>query len=189
MEKTYKVVCTKPELSDELYIDIAPTEGIIHDQIYFSRIQLHKQQDSSPLTRIGGQIYLHDNDGNVTIEFPRAKEDLSSLPDDPLYAKLEEKIMRRYQQMRTACMDCTLFVYSMDEMFDAMENRQRLPQDHAYKEKHQQQLCPQTPQEERHIEQAREFAAVQEHRIIAELKRAEETVPAWLRFQKEYSGD
>lgn len=189
MKKTYKVVCTKPELSDDIYIDIAPSEGIIHEQIYFSRMQLHRQQNSAPLKRFGGQIYLHDNDGNITIEFPNADKEIKDRYDDSAYAKLEERILRRYQQMRLACLDSTLFVYNIDEMFDIIERKKDIAESVSYKEKHRQQLYPQSPQEERLLQQADEFIAIQEHRIIAEQKRAEETIPAWLRFQKQYSGD
>ena len=108
-------------------------------------------------------------------------------------------------------MESTLFVYGVNEMFEmsaeknaeaeAFERRRRekmrkieeqTAKTESYKQKHNTQLSPQgpqTPQEEQRLKRARQFAAIRERRIAGEQKRAADVIPAWLKFQKVYSGD
>lgn len=207
--KKYRVVCSQPKFSDEIYIDIAPVEGTIHDQIFFSRIQLHKQVDNKPLSRLYGSIYLLDCDGDVMVEFPKPQA-RKNTPDyegvKKRYAELEPKIVERYQKMKENGQESTLFVYSVDQMFEtsesinaeaeAFENKRRKKMQEikvqtsaTYKQKHAKQISPQSFQEERILQEQRKFAAIRDRRIEVEHKRAADTMPAWLRFQKVYSGD
>lgn len=207
--KKYRVVCSQPKFSDEIYIDIAPVEGTIHDQIFFSRIQLHKQVDNKPLSRLYGSIYLLDCDGDVMVEFPKPQA-RKNTPDyegvKKRYAELEPKIVERYQKMKENGQESTLFVYSVDQMFEtsesrnaeaeAFENKRRKKMQEikvqtsaTYKQKHAKQISPQSFQEERILQEQRKFAAIRDRRIEVEHKRAADTMPAWYRFQKVYSGD
>ena len=212
--KRYKVVCSQPRLSDEIYIDIAPDGGIIHDQIFFSRIQLNKQLNNQPLSRLFGSIYLQDSNGDISVEFPKPQ----ARKDSPIYqgvmrqySFLEPQIAETYRKMKQAGMESTLFVYGVNEMFEmsaeknaeaeAFERRRRekmrkieeqTAKTESYKQKHNTQLSPQgpqTPQEEQRLKRARQFAAIRERRIAGEQKRAADVIPAWLKFQKVYSGD
>ena len=69
--KKYKVVCSQPKFSDEIYIDIAPDNGVIHDQIFFSRMLLHRQVNNHPLSRLFGSIYLQEINNDISVEFPK----------------------------------------------------------------------------------------------------------------------
>ena len=207
--KKYRVVCSQPKFSDEIYIDIAPVEGTIHDQIFFSRIQLHKQVNAQPLSHLYGSIYLQDCDGDITVDFPKPKARIGT-PDyegtKKKYDELEPQIVKRYQKMKENGLESTLFVYSVDQMFEtsesrnaeaeAFENKRRKKMQEievktsaTYKQKHAEQLSPSSFQEERMLQEQRKFAAIRERRIEGEHKRAVDVVPAWLRFQKVYSGD
>lgn len=206
--KKYRVVCSQPKFSDEIYIDIAPDNGVIHDQIFFSRIQLHKQISTQPLSRLYGSIYLQDCDGDIRVEFPKPKARVNT-PDyegiKKRYSELEPEIINRYKKMRENGNESTLFVYSIDQMFEesesknaeaeAFENKRRKKmkeikiQTTTYKQKHAEQLSPSSFREERILQEQRKFAAIRERRIEGEHKRAADVVPAWLRFQKVYSGD
>ena len=212
--KKYKVVCSQPKFSDDIYIDIAPDGGIIHDQIYFSRIMLHRQISNQPLCRLYGSIYLQDNNGDISVEFPKPQAPKGS----PMYrgimnqySFLEAQIKESYRKMRQTDSESTLAVCSVNQMFELSERknaeaeafakrrRERMqmiaektakPTD--YKQKHAAQIAPhfpQTPQEEQRLQQERQIASARQLRVIVEQKRATETTPAWLRFQKEYSGD
>ncbi len=209
--KKYKVVCSQPKFSDEIYIDIAPDHGIIHDQILFSRIMLHRQISNEPLSRLYGSIYLTDNNGDVSVEFPKPQ----SRKGTPLYegvmrqySFLEPQIVDSYRKMRQSGSESTLLVCSIDQMFelserknaeaDAFEKRRcekmRMIEEQTqktgdYKQKHAQQLWPQTPQEEERMKMERQFSAAQKRRIAGEQKRAADIIPAWQRFQKDHSGD
>jgi len=207
--KKYRVVCSQPKFSDEIYIDIAPVEGTIHDQIFFSRIQLHKQVDDKPLSRLYGSIYLQDCDGDITVEFPKPQARKNTPDYDGIkksYSDLEPKIINRYKKMRENGRESTLFVYSIDQMFEESESRnaeaeaferkrrQKMKEvevktSATYKQKHAEQLSPSSFQEERMLHEKEKFAAIRERRIEGEQKRASDTMPAWLRFQKVYSGD
>ncbi len=212
--KKYKVVCSQPRFSDDVYIDIAPHEGIIHDQIFFSRIQLHRQTGAQPLARLFGSIYLEDNNGDIKVEFPKPQ----SRKDSPLYQAvikqyiyMEPQIIETYRKMRQADQESTLFVYGVNQMFEpSAENnaeaeaferkRARKMQEIAektastatpssYKQKHIERIVPQTPQEEERLKREAQFAAIRERRIAGEQKRAQDPLSAWQRFQKDYSGD
>ena len=124
--KKYRVVCSQPKFSDEIYIDIAPDSGIIHDQIFFSRIQLHKQFDNQPLSRLYGSIYLQDCDGNISVEFPKPQARKDTPDYEGImkrYNELEPKIVERYEAMKKSGEETTLFVYSVDQMFEMSEDR------------------------------------------------------------------
>ncbi|MBR1601063.1 MAG: hypothetical protein IJ677_05730 [Alphaproteobacteria bacterium] len=208
--KKYRVVCSQPKFSDELYIDIAPVNGTIHDQIFFSRMQLHKAIDGQPLSRLYGSIYLNDYNGDVAVEFPKPQARKNTPDYEGLmkrYDELKQKIIARYNKMRIAGQETTLPVCSIDRMFEMSETKNaeadafqrrcklkmekvaELTQKDSYKQKHFEQAFPQTFQEEQLLHKKEELSAVRERRVEAERKRATETIPAWLRFQREYSGD
>ncbi len=209
--KTYKVVCSESQFSGVQYIDIAPSNGIIHDQIYYSRIQLHRQKETYPLTRLFGSVYLHDNDGVVSVEFPKPQARKGSPDYEGMMRerdKMEPKIIKQYQDMINAGEESTLFVYSIDQMFDesesliaeaeAFERKRRekmqkiAEKTGGYKQKHSEQTdikYPQSFQEEQRMQRANEFATAQKRRVAVEQKRATQPLAAWQRFQKDYSGD
>ena len=212
--KKYKVVCSQPKFSDEIYIDIAPDKGIIHDQIYFSRIMLHRQTDKQPLSRLYGSIYLQDNNGEISVEFPRPQVRKIS-PDYQgimkQYADLEPKIVARYKKMLENEQESTLFVCSVNQMFELSEQKnaeaaafekkrrekmRKIDENTAasvdYKHKHAAQITgrpPLTLQEEERLRMSEQFASAQERRVSGEQKRAQDPLAAWQRFQKQYSGD
>lgn len=191
--KKYRVVCTKPEMSDDIYIDIAPDSGVIHDQIFFSRLQLNRQTGGQPMHRLYGSIYLEDNNGELSVDFPpiQAKE---GTPDydkkQKEFAALKPRIIECYQNMREAGMESTLFIYDIDQMFEKTAEIVAISEtDNSYMRKHFKQLAPQNPQEEKLARQREEFNAVRQRRIASEQKRMTDKIPAWRRFQNEYSGD
>lgn len=201
--KKYRVVCSQPQMSDEIYIDIAPENGVIHDQIFFSRLQLHRQENGQPLHKLCSPIYLQDNNGEILVEFPPIDAQVNT-PDyekqQQKYNTLEPKIIERYRNMRDSGKESTLFIYGIDQM--AAKQLDRSAQktadvsvgaennaDNEFIRKHSHQIYPQTPQEERILKQKEEFISVRVRRITGEQKRASDIVPAWRRFQKEYSGD
>ncbi len=207
--KKYRVVCSQPKFSDEIYIDIAPDSGIIHDQIFFSRIQLHKQVDNHPLSRLYGSIYLQDCNGDISVEFPKPQARKNTPDYEGIikrYTELEPKIIERYEAMKKSGEESTLFVYGIDQMFEMSEDKisegdaferkrrekmqaisHRTPSE--YRQKHAGQLSPSSYQEERILLEKEKFAAIRERRIEGEQKRATETMSAWQRFQSQYSGD
>lgn len=207
--KKYRVVCSQPKFSDDIYIDIAPDDGIIHDQIFFSRIMLHKQINNQPLSRLYGSIYLNDNNGEIEVEFPKLKV-RKNAPDyeaaQKRMAGLGVKIIERYRKMKDEGQESTLYVYGIDQMFemsesknaeaDAFERKRRakmrkveIKTASEYRKKHAEQLFPHSFQEERIQMEKEKFNASRERRIEGERKRASESMPAWMRFQKVYSGD
>ena len=207
--KKYRVVCSQSKFSDEIYIDIAPDSGIIHDQIFFSRIQLNKQFDNQPLSRLYGSIYLQDCNGNISVEFPKPQARKDTPDYEGImkrYNELEPKIIKRYEAMKKSGEESTLFVYGIDKMFemskdriaegDAFERKRREKMQSVadktsseYRQKHAEQLSPHSFQEERILMEKEKFLASRERRIEGEQKRAHETMPAWMRFQRQYSGD
>ena len=210
--KKYKVVCSKPQFSDEVYIDIAQSSGIIHDQIFFSRIQLHNKISNQPLSRLYGSVYLTDDNGEVSVEFPcpQVRKDSPEYAGiKKQYAELEPKIIERYRRMIEGGQQTTLFVYNVSDMFELSESKnkeaqafeekrrrrmvaveQKIGKSFSYKTKHLSQISyPQTPQQEEMLKQNEQFKAAKNRRVAGIKKRAKEHLAAWQRFQMQYSGD
>ena len=197
MQKEYKVVCSKTKAGDIMYIDIAPSSGNVHDQIFFSRIQIHKNISNQPIHRVYGSIYIQDNDGVINILFPK------EMPSEQIETQkkynineihLSAKIMQQYKKMRAAGKESTLFVYDIDSMFEnniSAEEAKKADSTggYLYKNKHKAKLEPQTLQEEELANAQMKNIRAQERRVAVEQKRATESMPSWLKFQKEYSGD
>ena len=191
--KRYRVVCSKPEMSDDIYIDIAPDGGVIHDQIFFSRLLLNRQTCDQLMHRVYGSIYLEDNNGEISIAFPpiQIKEGSTDYNKrQKEIAALETRILERYRNMRNAGLESTLFIYDIDQMLErTSEITTKSDTNNAYMHKHFEQLAPRNPQEEKIAQQREEFNAIRQRRIASEQKRTIDKIPAWRRFQKEYSGD
>ncbi len=220
LTKEYRVVCSKPKFSSNIIVDIAPSQGVTHDQIFFSRNWFHKQQTGENLVKYNYSIMLKETDtGEPVVQFPA---DLSQPTKSEMhhtmqrdFEKLEPEILKTYQQMRADGLESTLYVYSVAEMsaleetmlsseeeaFDRKqrEKRARLEAQTApqsYREKHlsshsslNESAYPQNLQQEENMRIIAEFKQIQQHHQLAEYHLAQQTMPAWLRFQKNYSGD
>lgn len=195
--KQYKVVCSRPRFSGKMFIDIAPADGIIHDQILFSRSVLNKQTDPQPVDNLYGSIYLRDNGSEVTVEFPPVHI-RKNTPDYEgtvnRYRKLEPEIIKRYKQMRAEGRESTIHIYGISEMCAMSEDdeysemaggivtKETSTVPASYAQKH---LSPKSPQEERQ-QQFKEQVSAKKRPAYSPV---DDTVPAWLRFQRQYSGD
>ncbi len=189
MEK-YRVVCSKPRFSDNIYVDIAPENGTTHEQIFFSREQLHKKISSEQLDLMVGSIYLQDDRGNINIDLPppnvSKKRYLEYEAVMRLHDKLRKEIIMAYQTMRKAGKDTTLEVYSAnmmmairnaeDEAVD--EYNKRRQKTISYVEKHKGKIVanqsdyPQNPQQEYNQQQTANFLKLKQRRMISINHRA-----------------
>lgn len=209
-KKNYKVVCSKLRFGQEIFVDIAPHNGVIHDQIFFSRAQLCKAYSDLPLERLTNSIYMQawEEDGKTAqlkIDFPQIINEKQDKYEYErmlqLYAELEPQIAAAYYEMRAGGRESTLFVYGVAEMnalqeaerrqngsdpdADAFERREKRRQS-QFAVKH---AAPQTPQEEKLQKMAAAYVGECERRICGEEKRAQETEPTWLKHQRQYDGD
>ena len=113
--------------------------------------------------------------------------------------------------MRASGLESTLQVYSMAEQ-TALEEMHKTPEEEAFDRKQREKRAriaaatsngsayrakhlplepayPQTPQQEKIMLAAAEFKQIQQRRLIVEAKRAQSSLSAWQRHQKQYSGD
>jgi hypothetical protein len=220
LTKEYRVVCSKPKFGSDIIVDIAPSQGVTHDQIFFSRNWFYKQQTGQDLIKYNYSIMLKETDnGEPVVQFPAklnqlAKNEMQRTMQHDL-DKLEPEIIKAYRQMRDSGSESTLHVYSVAEQ-SALEETMRTPEEEAfdrkqrekrarltaqttpqsYREKHlpphphqSETTYPQNPQQEENMRIIAEFKQAQHHHIVAEQHLAQQTMPAWLRFQKQYSGD
>lgn len=179
--KKYKVVCSQPLFSEEIYIDIAPYDNVTHEQIFFSRQTIHKQTSTKLLQHLYGSIYLTDKDGEISIEFPKPQAEkgtLEYISEEKQYNALTPKIISRYKQMRSLGQDCTLFIQNITTIYSMPTNTGD-----------ERRNSPQTPQEERLNQLREQFTRARNTAKLTENKRASETIPPWLRFQRDYTGD
>lgn len=211
MEK-YRVVCSKPRFSDNIYVDIAPENGTTHEQIFFSREQLHKKISSEQLDLMAGSIYLQDDRGNINIDLPlpnvSKKRYLEYEAVMRLHDKLRKEIIMAYQTMRKAGKDTTLEVYSAnmmmairnaeDEAVD--EYNKRRQRTISYIEKHKGKIVanqsdyPQNPQQEYNQQQTANFLKLKQRRTVSINHRASQDseINPIMRMkikQLQYSGD
>ena len=220
LAKEYRVVCSKPKFGSNIIVDIAPSQGVTHDQIFFSRRWFYKQQTGQDLVKYNYSIMLKETDtGEPMVQFPTelnlpAKSEMHRTMQCD-FNKLEPEIIKAYRQMRADGLESTLYVYSVAEI-SALEETMRSPEEEAfdrkqrekrarfaaqtapqsYREKHlpphssaNEPTYPQNLQQEENMRVIAEFKQAQQHHIAAEQHLAQQTMPAWLRFQKEYSGD
>jgi hypothetical protein len=215
--KEYRVVCSRPKFGGKIIVDIAPSHGVIHDQIFFSRQWLYKKQTGQDLVKYNYSIMLRDNGaGEPYIQFPAELN--SSVQTEAArirqrdYDELAPEILKAYQEMRAGGLESTLYVYSgaeqsvleeqnktpEEEAFDRKQRakRARFTEPVSYREKHdsthiqkEEKMYPQNLQQEENMRMRNEFKHACQQRILAEQYRACQTMSAWQRFQKDYSGD
>jgi len=210
--KKYRVVCSKPQFANNIYVDIAPENGTTHEQIFFSREQLHKRSGGEKLELITGSVYLQDNNGLINIDFPSPnvpkKRYLEYNAVMRLYESLKKEIITAYETMIKSGYEQTLDVYSPNMMM-AIKNEQD-EQINAYNKRRQQQIgyaekhihkinsqasnFPQNLQQENNLWQMTEFSLSCKRRVASTQNRARQdaqTDPI-LRMkikQMQYSGD
>lgn len=216
--KEYRVVCSRPKFGGKVIVDIAPAQGVIHDQIFFSRQWLHKKQTGEDLVKYNYSFRITVADGQEPeILYP---EPLNIAAESEAYRvmlrdyrELEPEILKTYKNMSANGLQSTLYVYSGAER-SALEETMKTPEEeafdrrqrerrarflttnettsHAYREKHSQNAengYPQNLRQEENMQIVAEFKQAQQRRIAAELHRAKFATSAWQRFQKDYSGD
>ena len=209
--KTYKVVCSESQFSGEQFVDIAPDGDVIHSQIFYSRMQIYQQTNTYALTRTLDAIYLKDNNGEISVEFPKVQ----APEDSPEYAEMlhlqkiwKPKIVQQYQEMKQAGKETTLLISDinqlmefseanyMDEYMDAYmlppvpcEKLQQVAEKVHRNKSAQDCQVPQSPQEERRVQRQQELARAKHYREAGKQKRAQQPLAAWQRFQERYFGD
>ena len=214
--KEYRVVCSRPKFGGDVIVDIVPSRGVIHDQIFFTRRWLHKQQTGEDLVKYNHSFMLKEVDGEEPqilypeiLNEPKGSEAARITQRD--YAELTPEILKTFKTMRASGLESTLQVYSMAEQ-TALEEMHKTPEEEAFDRKQRAKRAriaaatsngsayrakhlplepayPQTPQQEKIMLAAAEFKQIQQRRLIVEAKRAQSSLSAWQRHQQQYSGD
>lgn len=214
--KEYRVVCSRPKFGGKVIVDIVPSHGVIHDQIFFTRHWLHKQQTGEDLVKYNYYFMLKETDGEEPqILYPKAlgeqvnKEAAHLIQHD--YDELTPEILKTFKTMRANGLESTLQVYSISEQ-TTLEEMHKTPEEEAFDRKQREKRAriaaatssgsayrakhlplepayPQTPQQEKIMLAAAEFRQIQQRRLIVEAKRAQSSLSAWQRHQQQYSGD
>ncbi len=214
--KEYRVVCSRPKFGGKVIVDIVPSHGVIHDQIFFTRRWLHKQQTGEDLVKYNYSFMIKEIEGKQPqILYPEAlgeqvnKEAARLIQRD--YNELTPEILKTFKTMRANGLESTLQVYSISEQ-TALEETIKTPEEEAFDRKQREKRAriatatssgsayrakhlplepayPQTPQQEKNMSAAAEFRQIQQRRLIVEAKRAQSSLSAWQRHQQQYSGD
>lgn len=139
--KQYRVICSKERFKDEVIIDIAPADGVIHDMIFASR-----QKENPKLENYAGSIYLTDIEGQEPeITFGKfkfsAQQDNVSTRKSPMYMyyeslakELTPKIMQTFNKMKAAGKEATLDVSMMDYLAAKQDGEVKTLKDEELKE-------------------------------------------------------
>lgn len=112
-KKEYRVICWQPSsssLNDEIYADIVPAEGVIHDMIFYSRLQIFRGNQPNLMIRdVAKSIYLNViNEDEPEIVFAQETE--------VSHERLRQIILQTYKKMKEAGKNSTLpYVLSAPE--------------------------------------------------------------------------
>lgn len=119
MSKKYRVICSKERFKDDIIVDIAPAQGVIHDMILTSR-----KKENTKLEDYAGSIYLTDIEGQepeIVFGTFKAKTDNVPVRKSPMYLyyeslakELTPKIVQTFKKMKAAGKESTLDVSMMD---------------------------------------------------------------------------
>lgn len=139
--KQYRVICSKERFKDDVIIDIAPADGVIHEVIFASR-----KKENPKLENYGGPIYLTDIDGQkpeITFGDFKLSEQLVNAParKSPMYMyyeslarELTPKIVETFNKMKAAGKEATLDVCMMDYLASKQDGEVKTLQDEELKE-------------------------------------------------------
>lgn len=172
-KEEYRVVCSKPQFSNEIFIDIAPCQGTTHDQIFFSRQKIYRLTDNRQLERLFGSIYLQDIDGKIKIDFPTdVKNNTDYLQQH--YDELHLQIINCYRQMKDSLQNSTLHIYDSTQINAQLTHKSKFI-NNPYIQKHCSKCpinYPQNLQQEQLYKEREAFNAVSYRRKIAQNNRA-----------------
>ena len=187
-------------IEDEVFIDIAPENGVIHQMMFYSRLKLLREENpKKTIINRAGSVHLSVNEktDELNIEFKQHTD----IPQE----KLIPLIVSAYKQMRSQGMESTLpaIISNCDaekmaeeficesakkdiETFEKKERERRL----RFAQKH----SAQTPQEERLQQNIEESFIKSEHRETAIINRAkldakQDPVARMKEKMSRYSGD
>ena len=141
-KKEYRVICWQPSsssLSDEIFADIVPADGVIHNMIFYSRLQIFRGNQPNLMIRdIAKSIYLNViNEGEPKIVF--AQETAVS------QERLRTIILQTYKKMKEAGQNSTLpYVLSAPE---TERYADKIKEQQQEKDKQQQKLLGQKVKE------------------------------------------
>ena len=122
-KKEYRVVCSKLRYSDEVFVDIAATDGdrsgVTHEMIFYTRRRLC----GAPLEDCGtGSVFLTDNGQDIpSVNFSYGvqapKNSLEYQSYEKMCARLRPEIIKAFRQMRAENKSSTLAnIMSMPEV-------------------------------------------------------------------------
>lgn len=181
MAREYRVVCNKERFEEKFYIDIVPAKGVIHEMIFAKRKKINPN-----ISNYGGSIMLVvDEHNQPKVIFPDFyKKSRSSYEyHTSLYAKLEPMIIKTYKNMKAENKDSTLTWRGDEIAFDFFdETRNNKQGREKYMSAKEMRIRDQIERINRYKEKLRQ-------KIERERNSEKPYVPAWLRFQKDHTGD
>lgn len=101
----YRIICSKERFSDHPIIDIAPENGVTHDMMFYSRLQLYRTTSAGILEDYGTRsIYMTVIDGQEPeIDFSYADPGKKKVLEHQAYVKMCDKlrplILKTYEEM------------------------------------------------------------------------------------------
>ncbi len=200
--KKYRVLCWQPSdsrIEDEVFVDIAPEDGVIHNMIFYSRMKLFRVSypDKKIVNRAGSVFLSVVDDNEPEIVFEQAT-DISKDRLIPLILKTFKKMK---EQNTESTLGFTISAWEAEKMaeeflsqdykddverFTEKERRHRS----AFVEKH----YPQSIQEEQILNKENDFAQVFARREIAMSEQAardaiQNPIERMKEKMQRYSGD
>ena len=113
-QKKYRILCNKERFTDNVFVDIAPENGVTHDMMFYSRLQLYRMTSSQILEDCGTRsIYMTVTDGQEPeIDFsysdPGVKKPLEHQSYMKMCDRLRPMILKTYEKMIAAGRQSTL---------------------------------------------------------------------------------
>lgn len=172
--KQYRVICSKERFKDDLIIDIAPADGIIHDMIMASR-----KRENPKLENYAGSIYLTDIEGQEPeITFGKfkfsAQQNNAPVRKSPMYMyyeslakELTPKIIQTFNKMKAAGKKATLDISIMDYLSAKQDGEVKTLKDEELKEYAERRMKIEQYKKETLERKARENSAYKPEVLLA----------------------
>ena len=209
--KQYRVICWQPStsrLEDEIFVDIAPRFTVIHNMMFYSRLKLFRGNDPHKnIVSLAGSVYLNDIDGkNIDIDFSQ-RTDVARERLIPLILDAYHKMCAEGKETTLSAIIGAAEAEQMADEFrsesakrdaEIFEKRERARRQifalkHSPKDS-QTSHFPQTPQEERILQNNKELIDSVSRKQNAMIERAnrdakQDPIARMKEKMKQYSGD
>lgn len=201
--KKYRVICWQPSTSridDEIFVDIAPENGVIHNMMFYSRLKLYRGNDPKKnIIDRAKSVYLCVKDEKKEPEI--VFEQMTDVSHERLIPLIIDAYKKMREDGRESTLSNILSAWETERMAEEFNSLSAKKDAEAYEKREKARRMrfaekhnPQTPQEERRYQNEEEFSAAIMRRQIAmqnqaQRDAAQDPISRMKEKMRQYEGD